>query len=541
MSTSQALAEQAPDEQVPVLVVGAGLAGLSTAVFLGLHGVRPLLVERHPSTSRQPKARGQMPHTMEALRLAGLERRFRAASPKSHGFALRIAESATGPVFREILQDTFVQLSHLSPTGSSDVSQAKAEHILADRARELGADLRFSTELECFEQNDAGVTTTLHDRESGQRRTIRADYVVAADGHRSAIRDALGIGTHGRGSLAHTLLWLVRGDFGSIGSDDGMVLYYVRNERLPEGSGVVVSTDNADELVVGIDYDPQQGADFDAERSVEMIRVVTGIPDLVPDILEARTTELAMQVADRFSAGRVHLVGDAAHTMPPHGGMGGNTAIMDGFHLAWKLAAVVRGQAGPGLLASHDPERRAVGDFIADNQRKNATVRSFPHLADPNDAPPVEDPGMLCFGYRQSAAAVLEPGDAGELLEDPTEPTGRPGSRAPHVPLLTDAGEVSTIDLFGHGFVLLTGEDGAAWVDAAHEVASILGADVTAYRITRDGEFRDPSGGWCDRYGIAQSGVVLVRPDRFIAWRSPSMAGQPAVALEKALRTVLDR
>ncbi|MBB5155056.1 FAD-dependent monooxygenase [Saccharopolyspora phatthalungensis] len=95
-------------ERIPVLIVGAGLSGLSTAVFLGLHGTPSLVVERHASTSTHPKARGQQQHTMEALRLAGLEAAFTEASPKDQGFLLRIAHSANGPVFREILHDTFV-------------------------------------------------------------------------------------------------------------------------------------------------------------------------------------------------------------------------------------------------------------------------------------------------------------------------------------------------------------------------------------------------------------------------------------------------
>ncbi|MER7013955.1 FAD-dependent monooxygenase [Saccharopolyspora sp. NPDC000359] len=512
-------------ESTPVLIVGAGLAGLSTAVFLGLHGTPSLVVERHPSTSTHPKARGQQHHVMEALGYAGLAGAMVEASPRDTGFLIRIAGSASGPVFREILHDTFVQLDELTPARSADASQAAAERILAERARELGAEIRFATALESFSQDESGVHAVL----SGNRE-VHADYLVAADGHRSPIREQLGIGTHGRGSLGHSVHWLVRADLSPV-VGDRQVLHYLQNPQLSGGSGVVASTDHPDQFVVGVGYDPEREglADFPAERAVEQIRLATGVPDLAVEVLAADTTTTGMHVADRFSAGRVHLVGDAAHTMPPQGGMGGNTAIMDGFYLAWKLAAVLRGEAGPGLLDSHDVERRPVGELIAENQYKNAIARMMPHLERDDDAPPIEDPGMLLFGYRHHGAVVAEPGDEGELLEDPTAPTGRPGSRAPHVRVTTSDGEVSTIDLFGRGFALLTGSE--EWARAAERLAADLGVRLRAHRLGGED--------WTSKYGVTADGAVLVRPDRFIAWRSQG-AGSPT-ELAEALRSVLDR
>jgi putative polyketide hydroxylase len=522
-------------ERIPVLVVGAGLSGLSTAVFLGLHGTPALVVERHASTTKHPKARGQQPHTMEALRLAGLERAFVDASPKTHGFTLRIAESASGPVFREIMHDTFVRLDHLTPAGSADASQENAERLLTERARALGADVRFSTRLDSFEQDETGVRAVLTDLTTGEQNTVHADYLIGADGHRSPVREALGIGTYGRGTLGHSVQWLVRADLSEL-VGDSLVMYYLQNPKLSGGTGVLASTDHPDRFVVGVGYDPERESleDFSEQRSVEQIRLVTGIPDLDVEILLADTTVASMRVAERFSSGRVHLVGDAAHTMPPQGGMGGNTAVMDGFYLAWKLHAVISGQAGPGLLDSHDTERRPVGELIAENQYKNAVVRNAPQWAEEDDTPPIEDPGMLFFGYRHKGAIVREPGDEGELLEDPTAPTGRPGSRAPHVPLTAGDRSLSTIDLFGRGFVLLT--ESEPWATAATEVADLLGIELTAHRI---GAQFSAAEQWLDVYGISTEGAVLVRPDRFIAWRSHG-AGT-AADLEKALRAVLDR
>ncbi|MGW1677043.1 FAD-dependent monooxygenase [Saccharopolyspora sp. NPDC002376] len=506
-------------ERTPVLIVGAGLAGLSTAVFLGMHGTPSLVVERRSGTSTQPKARGQLHDAMEALGYAGLADAMVEASPRDQGFLLRIAESASGPVFREILHDTFVPLDELTPARSADASQANAERILAERARELGAEICFSTKLESFEQDESGVRAVLCD--AAGTREVHADYLVAADGHRSPIREQLGIGTHGRGTVQSTILWLIRTDLTSV-VGDRQVLYNVVNPQVSGGSGVLVSTDHPDQFVVGVVYDPEREglADFPEERAIEQIRMVVGVPDLELEVLEADFTTTGMHVADRFSSGRVHLIGDAAHTMPPQGGMGGNTAMLDGFYLAWKLAAVLRGEAGPGLLDSHDVERRPVGELIANNQYMNAIVRSMPHLMRPDDTPPIEDANILMFGYRHNGAVVAEPGDEGELLEEPYKPTGRPGSRAPHVRLSTPDGERSTIDLFGREFVLLT--ESESWAGVAEKLAEDLGIRLRAQLL--GGEV---SGDWTGKYGVPTDGAVLVRPDRFVAWRSQAPAPPP--------------
>jgi hypothetical protein len=280
----------------------------------------------------------------------------------------------------------------------------------------------------------------------------------------------------------------------------------------------------------GYDPDVERFEDLTAERFIEQVRVAVGIPDLDVKLVDAAPTGLAHRVADRFSAGRVFLVGDAAHTMPPHGGQGGNTAIMDGFYLAWKLAAVVRGYAGPVLLDSHDVERRPYGELIAGQQYTNMILRSAPHRADGTEDPPVP-PEQGLLGYRYPGGAVVpEPDEDGALLEDPARPTGRPGSHAPHVWLDRDGTRLSTIDLFGRGFVLLT--ESAAWARAADEVAGRLGVPLTAALLTATDE-------WRAAYGVGPDGASLVRPDRFVAWRSGG-AGS-ADDLDRALRTVLCR
>lgn len=493
-----------------VLVVGAGLSGLSTAMFLGLHGVPSLVVERHASTSVHPKARGQFPHTMEALRLAGVDQAMIDASPPGFEFRIIVARAATGPVFHEILvDDEGPDLTAFSSAGWANASQERAEPILAERAAQLGATVRFSTELVEFTQDDDGVTALLRDLGTGERETVRADYLVAADGHRGPIREALGIEVTGRGVLGTGVGAVFEADLTSVLPRNALV--YLKNPDLPGASGSLVSTDVPGRYSLGVG-----AGEYSGERWIEMIRVAAGVPGLAVRLVEVGgSTDIKHWVARRFSSGRVHLVGDAARVMPPTGAFGGNTAIMDGFHLAWKLAMVVKGEAGPGLLDSHTPERRPYSELIAEQQYAFYVQRMRPDLADGTLAPPVEPVSQLFFGYRQVSAAVLEPGDAGELLEP--EPTGRPGSRAPHV-VLPDG--TSTIELLGRGFVVLTG--------SAHWVARARALGLTAYLL--DGEV------WAKAYGVTEAGAVLVRPDFFVAWRAPGAEGDLAGALRQILK-----
>lgn len=553
------------DERVPVLIIGGGLAGLSAAVFLGLHGVPPMLVEKHPTTSLQPKARGQYPHTMEVLRIAGVDDEIRAASPGGTGdFYMAVAETLTGTVTLDINTAGQMTMDHVSPEAWAMASQERTEAILVKRAAELGARVCFSTELLSFTQDADGVTAVVRDTETGTRRTVRADYLVGADGWRSPVRAILGVGTHSRGTLGYLVRVFFDADMHDVlrhvdGAADArkFALWHL-TKPVPS---IFYNNDQPGRygFIGSLTPEPVNPETLPEGWFADLVRTGLGLPDLDLTVVEVGETPLLAYVADTFTRGRVHLIGDAARVVPAPGGLGGNTAVMDGFYLAWKLAAVVRGLAGPGLLDSHDAERRPVSDMIAEQQFINTVVRMAPELADGNDdIAALIDPVTQVFGYRCAHGAVArEPGDEAELLEDPTMPTGRPGSRAPYVPLERDGRPSSTTELFGAGFVLLTSTNAdsrSTWEHAARSAFARLGVDVAVHGIAGPSAgvvdprgaagLIDPAGMWEKAYGITATGAVLVRPDRFIGWRAaadPGGDGPAADALEAALRTVLDR
>jgi hypothetical protein len=216
--------------------------------------------------------------------------------------------------------------------------------------------------------------------------------------------------------------------------------------------------------------------------------------------------------------------------MPPTGGFGGNTGIHDAHNLAWKLALVVRGQAGVGLLDSYDTERR----FIAEATLAQALARLAAWFQDPSKrlpppVPLVEDTAVILGQCYPSGALIEEPDAPAQAFEDPRHPSGRPGSRASHIVIEQGGTRGSIHDRFGAGFVLLAGSEGRAWSDAA------AAAGLPAIRVGAD--VADVEHRFTSAYGVRPEGAVLVRPDGVIAWRSPGSVADPG----STLRSVLDR
>ena len=273
-------------------------------------------------------------------------------------------------------------------------------------------------------------------------------------------------------------------------------------------------------------------ADLTPERAAALLRAAIGVPDIEVRVDDVAHWTATAEVAECYQAGRTFLAGDAAHVVPPNGGFGGNTGIHDAHNLAWKLAMVVEGTAGEELLATYDAERRPVGGLTIDQAYSRYRHRVTPELAD-DEVPDLVDDFSMEIGYRYHSSAVVADIDADDnpgVVGHPRDALGAPGTRAPHV---EHAPGVSTLDLFGVGFTLLTGPAGATWCAAADTVAQQLGVRLDTHQAA-DGAIALTSA-----YGIAPDGAVLVRPDGFVAWRSCSSVPEPHHDLEVALRSVL--
>ncbi|MFB8171062.1 FAD-dependent oxidoreductase [Kitasatospora purpeofusca] len=534
------------DDRVPVLIVGGSLVGLSAALFLGRLGVRHLLVEKHADTSRHPRGRGNNVRTMELYRVAGIEAAIReAASVLAPNHGILQAPSLTGEeqewLFREI--DPGGRLARFSPSSWCLCSQNDLEPVLRHAARDLGADIRFGTELLSFEQDDEGVTALLRSRETGEERTVRAQYLVAADGPRSPARTALGIGQTGKGELFHNVSITFRAKrLAEAVGDRHFIACYLTN---PEADGALLPVDNREEWVFHAPWHPEHGEPLEAftdERCARHIRAAVGMPELDVEVTGRAPWHAAERVAEGYSSGRVFLAGDSAHEMSPTGAFGSNTGIQDAHNLAWKLAAVLCGWAGPGLLDTYGQERRPVARVTSERASARSAEHSHPGYA---VVPGVgRQAGVLAvaLGYRYPQGAVTGTDPQGAVVPEAFESAGEPGSRAPHQWLLRAGVRLSTLDLYEQTMVLLTGSAGTAWQEGARRAADRLAVPLEAFRIGPDGEddlAPEPGEDFAALHGIGPDGALLVRPDGFVAWRAQGPAEDPAGEVERALREVL--
>ncbi|MFE6690895.1 FAD-dependent oxidoreductase [Streptomyces sp. NPDC057743] len=538
------------EDRVPVLIVGGSLVGLSASLFLGRLGVRHVLVEKHAGTSRHPRGRGNNVRTMELYRVAGAERRIReAASVLAANHGILQARSLTGDeqewLFREI--DPGGGLAKFSPSSWCLCSQNDLEPVLLECARELGGDLRFSTELMTCDQDADGVTAVVKDRNTGEHTTLRADYLIAADGPRSPVRERLGIGQTGPGDLFHNVSITFRApELADAVGDRHFIACYLTN---PEADGALLPVDNHAEWVFHAPWHPDRGEtleDFDDQRCIDHIRRATGVPGMAVEITGKAPWHAAERVAERYSAGRIFLAGDAAHEMSPTGAFGSNTGIQDAHNLAWKLAAVLDGAADPALLDTYEEERRPVAEVTSARASARSAEHSHPGY-DPAPGGGGRQRGVLtvALGYSYPRGAVLGADPELPVVPERMRLTGEPGTRAPHLWLHADDGRRSTLDLYERSFVLLTGtEDGKIWRAAAEATAAHWSTRLDHYRIGigADADLVPDEGvDWAERHGTTPEGAVLVRPDGFVAWRAEGQVADPEGALREVLGGLLRR
>ncbi len=487
-----------------VLIVGGGLVGLSAALFLQHHGVAATLVERRASTSPQPKARRINIRTMELFRQLGIAEEVLAAAA---GLANHQAMAA-GPTLAQAQRLPLAfpggmpDWDAITPATACLCAQDTLEPTLRALGEARGCDIRFGVECTEFAEDTTGITATLRTSDGSIER-LRADYLIAADGAGSPIRQRLAIPRSGRGTLGRAVNVYFRADLSELLRDREFNLCQIDNHSAP---GAFASVDGRYRWIF-----TTREVDTPADAWPGKLRTAIGVPDIEIEVLSVLTWEPGMFVADRYRAGRIFLAGDAAHVMPPYAAAGANTGIQDMHNLAWKLGLVLRGAAETTLLDSYHAERHPTGMFVADQSSiRTPDLRRMTTTS--TDGSPLADPIALILGIRYPAGAFI-PDDSAHTTER-LDLTGQPGTRLPHR-FLPDGR--STLDLIDADFTLLTGPDSTSWQRGELPIRTHV---------------LDES--WCATVGIERTGALLVRPDQIVAWRAATAPRDPAATLREA-------
>jgi putative polyketide hydroxylase len=530
---------------VPVLIVGAGAGGLAASALLAKRGVSSLLVEKRREVFIYPKARNLSFRSLEILRGLGLH-------DEVHAVADRVSDMVVKPALNSAeerpalnIGAIFAGLEALSPEPTVHYCpQSRLEPILLADIRRRGSVVRYKTQLSSFEQDDTRVSAVLCDLDTGESQTIRADYLIAADGVHSTVRKSLGTTTSGYGALPIFVVFIYfrapwRNFVPHLNDGDGV---QVKNADV-DGIFLVAQNDLGMFITT---YFPGQGetaAQFTPQYCGEVLTKAFG-EQIDLEIIEVAAWQPYEQVADQLQCGRVFLVGDSGHTMPPFKAGGANTAIQSAHNLAWKLAAVLHQTAEPALLSTYHAERHPVGRFAARQSLTGPTVGLLKTDDGAPSLPADEEASMfsLLVGYQYRSAAVVtdQPApvdpDVAPLVE---ELCGQPGTRVPHAWVHQRGRRISTLDLLDGTFAVLTTEGGGPWVSAAAAVSASVGVPIAVHQIGRSGDAVDSGAAWAQLTGLASGGALLVRPDDFIGWRSEGLPADPQQELRRALSTIL--
>ncbi|MEW2118838.1 FAD-dependent monooxygenase [Streptomyces sp. NPDC005474] len=568
-----------------VLIVGSGPAGATAALALSTYGVPNIVVTRYASLADTPRAHITNQRTMEVLRDLGVERDVVARATPQHlmgntTFCTSLAGEELGRV-RSWGNDPLVQAAHelASPTRMCDMPQHLMEPVLVDAAVARGTQLRFQTEYLTHTQDDSGVTATVRDRLRGDTYEIRARYLIGADGGRSKVAEDAGLPMGGQMGVAGSINIVFDADLTKYTAHRPSTLYWVLAPGATVGgigAGLVRNVRPWNEWMIVWGYDVTAGApDLTTEYAEGVVRRLIGDDDIPVTIKSSSAWTVNEMYAETYANGRVFCAGDAVHRHPPSNGLGSNTSIQDAYNLAWKLKLVLDGAAAPTLLDSYTAERAPVGKQIVTRANKSIaeTAPIFEALEGLSPQTPEElwaniaarkDATEAAAGQRarlreaiaakvyefnahgvdlnqryESAAIVPDGTPDPGFARDPElhhQPSTRPGARIPHAWLTSGTRTLSTLDTVGRGrFTLLTGIGGDAWVRAAK--AQPL--DIATVVVGPGQEYEDPYGDWAGLSEISDAGVLLVRPDGFVAFRHAEAAEDAEQLLTDALRQIL--
>ncbi|OAV62142.1 FAD-dependent oxidoreductase [Enteractinococcus helveticum] len=570
-----------------VIVIGSGPTGVSTALMLARHGIQVTVITRETWVADSPRAHITNQRTMEVLRAIGVEDQVKQkAAPREYMASQVVATAFNGPELGRAWSwgnNPARQGEYLtaSPMQGCDIPQDRLEPILLGEAARLGARIRFQTSFVSLDQDDDGVDVHVVDGLTGKAETLRAQYVVAADGGRSPVAKAVGATFEGESGLADAFNISFTADLTHLVAHRPGSLYEIIQNR-PEGPtrAMIRMVHPWTEWSASLVYLGKNQQSLTPETAKAELQRAIGDDSVEITIKGLFPWRINRLVAERYDYDRVFLAGDAAHRHPPTNGLGANTCIQDAFNIAWKLAYVLKGYAGPGLLKSYSTERQPVGSQVVNRAVDSWKLGTglipalgliptnsyeqreadFAQLAEDSEAGQqrrahlrtVLDEESYIFEAHgvemnqvYTSDAVIDDGTELVYQRDPQlyiQPTSHPGARIPHAWIGDATKTVSTLDLVGQErFTLLVRDRGQEWIDAAAVVSTKLGIQIATVKIGHAGDVQDLYGDFGRRSDIHEDGCLLVRPDQHIAMRVQQLADDPVNVLYQAMLTVLDR
>ncbi|KAJ4246083.1 hypothetical protein NW762_013828 [Fusarium torreyae] len=536
-------------EEWPVIIIGSSMVGKTLGLLLGYHGIKSLSFDRHSRAGAHPRAAGINFRTSEILRQLGLEELTLEQSGKEFDLnagMLIVEKLVGGKVIKHLQEHNPDHVKGFTPSNWVWISQRMFEPILGANAERFNSEQRHGHEVLLYEEKDDHVLVVVKELSTGDIKKYRASYVVACDGNRSPTRQKEGISWEGPGILRNSLGVSFKSDLSPfIGKRMVHGVVYVANKDI--GGGFRLEDEGRQGIIMVNNVGPKtsfEPGSITVDNAKDYFYQLSGLsPDQVtPEILSMNYWTMAAYTAGRLESkgGRVFLAGDSAHTMPPTGGLGGNTGIADAHNLAWKLAYVLSGKASHSLLATYNIERQPIDVFTvkqAYNRFQNRIVLQQPPASEAPD-----ESVELGYRYPQGGAFVPEENHPApkEVYDDPFLPTAIPGSRFPHsyIEDVMSGKAISTIDLIKRNFVLITVASDSPWITAATK--SPVELDVYALDAGSS-PYRDAMGDVATKCRLQPEEAILVRPDGFIAWRGVREDGGHEIKLREGLDAILRR
>ena len=582
------------DIKTDVLIVGTGPAGSSTAALLSSYGIDNVLINNYSWLAGTPRAHITNQRTMEVLRDLGkeveAEAYLHATEQDLMGeniFCTSLAGEELGRM-KSWGKHPNSRAEHLlsSPSFMNDLPQTFMEPLLYKTACSRGTQSRMSTQYLSHIEDEDGVLSTCLDKLSNKEIKIRSKYLVGADGGNSKVAENIDLPFEGKMGVGGSMNILFKADLSKYVAHRPSVLYWVLQPGADIGGigmGLVRMIRPWNEWLIVWGYDINQPAPkVDKDFATKVARDLVGDPELEIDLLSVSTWTVNNMYAKKMSKGRVFCAGDATHRHPPSNGLGSNTSIQDGFNLAWKLAYVIKDKAGAELLDTYSIERSPIAKQIV--TRANQSIAEFGPIFEALGLTDTQDPVKMKknmderkqnspkaekqrqalreaiafkkyefdahgveMNHRYKSNSVLTEGDKEPEFKKDKElfyqPTTYPGARIPHAWVYDKTGvKHSILDLCGKGnFSIFTGIGGEEWLKAAKNIETQLGVKIQCNIIGPDQDFEDHAGEWSSIREISDSGLILVRPDQHICWRSKDMMSNSSEKLMDVMKKILHK